>query len=116
MLCGGRPYTIWTSLPPFGSAPRPFFVALCLPPAALLPAYRSLLFWILVAFLSCPPVRFCLLLVAATRDSIIDRNSGSSSGSSPLPPPCAGARDRRREPRWRVPHRQRNRGRAANLK
>src|SRR5215207_6108409 len=28
------------------------------------------------------------------RDCIIDRNSESSSGSSPLPPPCAGARDR----------------------
>jgi hypothetical protein len=97
-----RPCTIWTSLPPFGSAPRPFFVALCLPPAALLPAYRGLLFWILVAFLSCPPVRFCLLLVAAARNCIIDRNSENSSGSSPLPPPCAGARDRGSERRGGV--------------
>src|SRR5215213_4256250 len=93
MLCGGRAHTIWTSLPPFGSAPRPFFVALCLPPAALLPAYRGLLFWILVTFLSCPPVRFCLLLVVAARYCIIDRNSESSSGSSPLPPPCVPARE-----------------------
>src|SRR5215212_1444743 len=100
MLCGGRAQ--YGPLSPFGSASRPFFVALCLPPAALLPAYRGLLFWILVAFLFCPPVRFCLLLVAATRDSIIDRNSGSSSGSSPLPPPCAGARDRGSERRGGV--------------
>src|SRR5215216_1341438 len=100
MLCGGRAQ--YGPLSPFGSAPRPFFVALCLPPAALLPAYRGLLFWILVAFLSCLRVRFCLLLVVAARGRIIDRNSESSSGSSPLPPPCAGARDRSLERRGGV--------------
>src|SRR5215212_9330521 len=81
MLCGGSAQ--YGPLPPFGSAPRPFFVALCLPPGALLPAYRGLLFWILVAFLSCPLVRFSLLLFVAARNCIIDRNSERNSGSSP---------------------------------
>src|SRR5829696_5760465 len=45
-------------------------------------------FWWLFAFAS------SWLLVAVARGCIIDRNSESSSGSSPLPPPCAGARDR----------------------
>jgi hypothetical protein len=51
---------------------------------------------------SCPSVRFCLLLVTAAHDCIIDRNSKGSSRSSPLPPPCAGARDRGLERRGGV--------------
>src|SRR5215203_5258941 len=93
MLCGGR-----AQYGPLSRLSVPH-LALSSLPYAYHPArfcWRIVAFFsgILVAFLSCPLVRFSLLLVAAARDCIIDRNSESSSGSSPLPPPCAGARDR----------------------
>src|SRR5215204_4368153 len=101
MLCGGR-----AQYGPLSRLSVPHLALSSLPSAYHPPRFCrrivAFLFWILVAFLSCPPVRFCLLLVAATRESIIDRNSGSSSGSSPLPPPCAGARDRGSERRGGV--------------
>src|SRR5215217_7119096 len=82
MLCGGR-----AQYGPLSRLSVPH-LALSSLPYAYHPArfcWRIVAFFsgILVAFLSCPLVRFSLLLVAAARDSIIDRNSESSSGSSP---------------------------------
>src|SRR5215203_5231315 len=74
MLCGGR-----AQYGPLSRLSVPH-LALSSLPYAYHPArfcWRIVAFFsgILVAFLSCPLVRFSLLLVAAARNSIIDRNS-----------------------------------------
>ena len=82
MLCGGR-----AQYGPLSRLSVPHLALSSLPSAYHPPRFCrrivAFLFWILVAFLSCPPCSLLPLLVAAARDCIIDRNSESSSGSSP---------------------------------
>src|SRR5215203_481413 len=103
MLCGGR-----TQYGPLARLSVPHLALSSLPSAYHPPRFcrRIVAFFSGFWWLFSPVLLFAFASSWLRRlvigDCIIDRNSESSSDSSPLPPPCAGARDRGSERRGGV--------------